>query len=55
MNVITGEAAPSHGCVFVCGLDLVADTARCQQRIGVCAQDDLLYDEVCLPQGCRSQ
>ena len=48
MNVITGEVAPTHGCAYVSGLDVSTDISKCQQIVGVCAQDDLLWGEVCL-------
>ena len=46
INVITGEVEPTHGCAFVAGLDVGTEVSKCQQIIGVCAQDDLLWDEV---------
>jgi ABC-type lipoprotein export system ATPase subunit len=46
INVITGLIAPTHGKVFMNGLDVETDVAEVQQTIGVCAQDDLLWDEL---------
>ncbi len=38
--------APTHGKVFLSGLDVESDAAQVQQMIGVCAQDDLLWDDL---------
>ena len=46
MNIITGLIQPTHGKVYLSGLDVEAESAQVQQTIGVCAQDDLLWDDL---------
>jgi ATP-binding cassette, subfamily A (ABC1), member 3 len=46
INIITGVTTPTHGKVFINGLDVEHDVAEIQQTIGVCSQDDLLWDEL---------
>ena len=46
INVITGLIAPTHGKVYINGLDVEEDASEVQQIIGVCAQDDLLWDDL---------
>ena len=42
INIITGLIAPTHGQVFINGLDSESDVTEVQQIIGVCPQDDIL-------------
>ena len=46
VNTLTGICVPTHGKVFVSGLDVEYDISSIQQTIGVCPQDDLLWDEL---------
>ncbi len=46
INIITGVIAPTHGKVYLCGLDVETDAAQVQQTIGVCPQDDILWDDL---------
>lgn len=46
INIITGQVGPTHGKVFMMGLDVEADSAQVQQIIGVCPQDDILWDDL---------
>mmetsp|Transcript_32 Transcript_32/g.58 ORF Transcript_32/g.58 Transcript_32/m.58 type:complete len:1981 (-) Transcript_32:168-6110(-) len=46
INIITGIVSPTHGKVFINGLDSELDQAEIQQTIGVCSQDDLVWDEL---------
>ena len=46
INIITGLVAPTHGKVFMMGLDVEADSSQVQQLIGVCPQDDILWDDL---------
>lgn len=46
INVITGLIAPTHGKVYINGLDAETDVAEVQQAIGVCPQDDILWDDL---------
>ncbi|CAE7770198.1 ABCA8, partial [Symbiodinium microadriaticum] len=46
INIITGVIAPTHGKVYIKGLDVENDVSEIQQTIGVCSQDDLLWDEL---------
>ena len=46
INLITGVLAPTHGKVFLNGLDVERDAIDVQQTIGICSQDDLLWDDL---------
>jgi ATP-binding cassette subfamily A (ABC1) protein 3 len=46
INIITGLVSPTHGKVFMQGLDVETDSAQVQQVIGVCPQDDILWDDL---------
>lgn len=46
INIITGLINPTHGKVFMQGLDVEADSVQIQQIIGVCPQDDILWDDL---------
>lgn len=46
INIITGQVAPTHGKVFMMGLDVENDSSQVQQIIGVCPQDDILWDDL---------
>lgn len=46
INIITGLIAPTHGKVYINGLDAEIDVAEVQQVIGVCPQDDILWDDL---------
>ncbi|KAJ1382039.1 hypothetical protein B484DRAFT_426205 [Ochromonadaceae sp. CCMP2298] len=46
MNIVTGLVAPTHGKVFMRGLDVERDSSQVQQMIGVCPQDDVLWDDL---------
>lgn len=46
MNCLTGLTSPTHGKVFLNGLDIDHDVTEIQQSIGVCPQHDLLWDEL---------
>ena len=37
---------PTHGKVYLQGLDVERDSAAVQQVIGVCPQDDVLWDDL---------
>lgn len=46
INIITGMVVPTHGKVFMMGLDVETDASQVQQIIGVCPQDDILWDDL---------
>jgi ABC-type multidrug transport system ATPase subunit len=46
INIITGLVNPSHGKVFISGLDVEVDAAAVQQITGVCPQHDLLWPDL---------
>lgn len=46
INIITGVLAPTHGKVYLNGLDVERDAMDVQQTIGICSQDDLLWDDL---------
>lgn len=46
INILTGLIAPTHGKVYLSGYDIENDAALVQQIIGVCPQDDLLWDDL---------
>jgi ABC-type multidrug transport system ATPase subunit len=46
INIITGTTSPTHGKVYLSGLDVSEDISEIQQTIGVCAQDDYLWDDL---------
>jgi ABC-type multidrug transport system ATPase subunit len=46
INIITGVTKPTHGKVYLNGYDIEEDIAEIQQTIGVCSQDDYLWDEL---------
>lgn len=39
INLITGLMTPSHGKIFLAGMDVESDSSQIQQSLGVCAQD----------------
>lgn len=46
INIITGVTKPTHGKVYLNGYDIEEDISEVQQTIGVCSQDDYLWDEL---------
>jgi ABC-type multidrug transport system ATPase subunit len=46
INIITGLIGPTHGKVFMMGLDVETQSSQVQQIIGVCPQDDILWDDL---------
>lgn len=46
LNIITGVTNPTHGNVYLNGLNVEDDAAEVQQVIGVCPQDDILWDNL---------
>ena len=46
INVLTGIYAPTHGEAYVCGLSVREDTGPIHQIIGVCSQDNVLWDNL---------
>ena len=46
INLMTGHTMPTHGKVFLAGLDVDIDMTSIQQMIGVCAQDEYLWDDL---------
>eukprot|EP00743_Colponemidia_sp_Colp-15_P009682 GILK01010594.1.p1 GENE.GILK01010594.1~~GILK01010594.1.p1 ORF type:complete len:1785 (+),score=269.78 GILK01010594.1:74-5428(+) len=46
MNLLTGFTEPTHGHAFVFGEDLRTQTNDIQAKMGVCPQDDVLWDEL---------
>lgn len=38
--------SPTHGKVYMMGLDVERDAAQIQQVIGVCPQDDILWNDL---------
>ena len=46
INIITGLVNPSHGKVYIDGLDVEEDAAAVQQITGVCPQHDLLWPDL---------
>ena len=45
-NILSGITPPTHGKVFICGYDVDYEMRIVQQSIGVCSQDDFLWDEL---------
>lgn len=37
---------PSHGHVYICGLDMATELNKIRPSIGFCPQHDILYDEL---------
>jgi ABC-type multidrug transport system ATPase subunit len=46
LNILTGVARPTHGKVYVAGMDVEQDVSKVQQSIGVCPQDNFLFDDL---------
>lgn len=46
INIITGLMKPSHGSVYISGLDVDMDASSVQQITGVCPQHDLLWSDL---------
>ena len=46
ISVLTGRVSATHGEAFVFGRSVRSEMSVLQDRIGLCPQDDLLYDEL---------
>ena len=46
INIITGLLKPTHGKVFISGLNVEVDSSSVQQITGVCPQHDLLWTDL---------
>lgn len=46
INIITGLLKPTHGKVYISGLDVEVDASSVQQITGVCPQHDLLWTDL---------
>lgn len=46
INILSGTCKPTHGKVYISGLDVCNDITAIQQIIGVCPQDDQLWDDL---------
>jgi hypothetical protein len=46
IGILSGNTAPTHGEAFVFGLSVRSDMPALRDRIGICPQDDLLWEEL---------
>jgi ABC-type multidrug transport system ATPase subunit len=44
--MMTGMLASSHGDCELYGSSITSDTSKCRQNMGLCQQDDILYDDL---------